>query len=140
MKRNLEELEEKERRELEAELKECTFKPKINSYKPSPAPMDFETRMTNWELKRKGKLTNLKSELDEENGKDANFTPSVSPIRRKNHDQYPAEISDNYTRKKALAKYYDRMTRAKELKMEKEIIIEYMGRPQSKSPIHKGNH
>ena len=63
------------------------------------APVDFDQRMTNWELKRQGKLTNLREELDEENGKDVSFTPSVSPIRRKIYNKYPSELSDHYTRK-----------------------------------------
>jgi hypothetical protein len=63
------------------------------------APMDFDQRMTNWELKRQGKLTNLKEELEEENGKDVSFTPSVSPIRRKIYNKYPSELTDHYTRK-----------------------------------------
>jgi hypothetical protein len=63
------------------------------------APVGFDQRMTNWELKRRGKLTNLKEELDEEKWEDASFTPSVSPIRTKIYNKYPSELTDHYTRK-----------------------------------------
>ena len=83
----------------------------------------FQERMENWEQKRKNNISGMKQELEEETANDRSFQPSLSPMRKKIFNRYPAELNDNYGRKKALAKYYDRMTRAKDLKTEKALII-----------------
>ena len=84
--------------------------------------------MQNWDQKRKDKISGIKQELDEETANDRSFAPSLSPMRKKIFNNYPPELCDNYGRKRALARYYDRMTKAKDLKTEKEIRI---GNPYS---------